>query len=102
MVDQQGSFSSSSRHVKKLSSDFTGQKQNSWQDHYSAQVIRTDIDDAYKNRNQIAHGRSNIFKKDFELEKFLIAVRDALYFLDFTAETRVHSIILVQKHPVKL
>lgn len=45
--------------------------------------IRTVIDDAYKNRNQIAHGRTNIFKKDFDLEKFLIAVRDVLYFLDF-------------------
>jgi len=29
------------------------------------------------------NGRSNIFKKDFDLDKFLIAVRDVLYFLGF-------------------
>jgi hypothetical protein len=38
---------------------------------------------AVENRNQIAHGRANTFKKKFDLEEFLRSTRDILYLLDY-------------------
>ncbi len=45
--------------------------------------IRKILDKAIENRNQIAHGRVNTLKKDFDLEEFLRSARDILYLLDY-------------------